>query len=295
MEITNGQMKQRRLQTLAKGVGAAALTIDNKFRAAYGEPEFDRHTDGSYKLGKDGFPKYARNSPYRVAMITLTYRRDGMWEPGHISDLLKHYREWFRRNAKHEAIPECHFVWVMELTEIGRPHYHIVMWMPKGIKPPMPDNQGWWPHGSTQAKFSHSPVGYIIKYASKGETKSGQHLPKKARLWGYGGLKMVERGEVAFALAPRWLKRLAHHESHPVKRVYERVVKTVDYGNGFVHQHVIRKAGWVLKAGIAAGFWFFSPYDYAGFTGNGIALSHRGLIEVLSPDGDVFEIPHEGK
>lgn len=294
MEITSGQMKQKRLERLAKGVGAAALTIDNKFREAYGEPEFQTYPDGRYKLGKDGFPKYAKNSPYRVAMITLTYRRDGMWSEKQIAELLKHYREWFRRNAKDEIIPECHYVWVMELTQIGRPHYHIVMWMPKGIKPPMPDKQGWWSHGSTEAKFAHSPVGYIVKYASKGETKSGSHLPHRARLWGYGGLKMVERGGVAYALAPRWLKGLAHHESHPVKRVYKKVVSRITYACGHVHEHIIRAAGWLLKEGPSRGFWFFSPYEYAGFTGNGIALSHRGHIEVLTPDGDQFHIQHRG-
>lgn len=294
MELTKSQIKQKRLAQLSKGVSAAALAIDTKFREVYGDPEFQTHADGSYKLGKDGFPKYSRTSPYRVAMITLTYRRDGMWEEKHISGLLTHYRNWFKRNAKGQAIPECHYVWVMELTEIGRPHYHVVMWMPRGIRPPMPDKQGWWQHGMTQAKFSHSPVGYIVKYASKGETKSGIHLPYKARLWGYGGLKMVERGDVAFALAPRWLKQLAHHASHPVKRVYERVEKTIRYSGGHVHEKVIRKAGWVLTAGISAGFWFFSPYEYAGFTGDGIALSHQGHIEVLTPDGDSHFIPHRG-
>src|SRR5687768_8116177 len=103
MAITTGQMKQKRLECLAKGVGAAALAIDSKFREAYGDPEFQTHADGSFKLGKDGFPKYARNSPYRVAMITLTYRRDGMWEEDQIAKLLTHYRNWFRRNAKGEA------------------------------------------------------------------------------------------------------------------------------------------------------------------------------------------------
>ncbi|WP_228257991.1 DNA methyltransferase [Pseudoxanthomonas winnipegensis] len=49
----------------------------------------------------------------------------------------------------------------------------------------------------TQAIYARSPVGYITKYASKGETKSGAHLPHKARLWGYGGLLMSERGDVA--------------------------------------------------------------------------------------------------
>ncbi|WP_343227071.1 adhesin [Pseudoxanthomonas sp. PXM04] len=279
LEVTNGQMKQKRLFSLARGVKAAAWAIDEKFASEYGRPE----------LTEAG--KFSRFSPYRTALVTLTYRADGQWQEGQLSALVKHYREWFKRNGKGCAF---HYVWVMELTEIGRPHYHMVIWLPRGVRPPLPDRQGWWPHGMTQAVYARSPVGYITKYASKQETKSGRHLPKGARLWGYGGLKMVERADVAFAQAPRWLKGLIHHESHPVKRVYTCVVKTVRYGNGFVHEQIIRKAGWVLKSGLAAGWWFFSPYDYAGFTGDGIALSHRGHIEVLTPEGDTHFISHRG-
>ncbi len=276
MEVTTSQMKQRRLAQLAKGVKAAALTIDNKFRDAYGDPTF---TDKK---------NYTRDSPYRVALITLTYRHDGMWEPGQLSALIKNYREWFKRHAKGEAIPEFHYVFVMELTEIGRPHYHIVAWFPKGIKPPLPDKQGWWPHGDTQAKYARSPVGYITKYASKAETKSGSHLPKRARLWGYGGLKMVERGEVAFAQAPRWLKGVIHHESFPRKKTIE-VEKVLPSGN----IDKSKFSAWVLGAGLAAGWAFVSPFLYDGFTGNGIALRHTGHIEVLVPGGDNFHILHK--
>lgn len=291
MEITAGQMAQKRLQILSKGVSAVAQTIDAKFRSVYGEPVFRTRADGSFVLGKDGYPKYSKDSPYRVAMVTLTYRRDGMWEAAQIVELLKHYREYFRRHAKEQAIPECHYVWVMEMTEIGRPHYHIVMWMPKGVKPPMPDRQGWWPHGSTQAKYTHSPIGYLAKYTSKHATKSGRHLPKGARLWGHGGLKMVERGPVAFALAPKWLKKLrhVHDDSHPVRRVYERVERIIKFTCGVyqhVHEKVIRKTGWFLTQGDWAGYWHFSPYEFEGLTGNGVALRHLGFIEVLDTSED---------
>ncbi|PZT09759.1 rolling circle replication-associated protein [Stenotrophomonas maltophilia] len=278
MEITTASMKQARLTKLAKGVKASALAIDMKFRDAFGAPILRQG-------GKKGV--YARNSPYRVALITLTYRHDGQWDPGHISALIKHYREWFRRNAKGQGVPEFHYVWVMELTEIGRPHYHIVAWMPKGVTPPLPDQQGWWPHGSTNAVFAKSPVGYITKYASKAESKSGHHLPKGARLWGFGGLKMVERAPVAFATAPRWLKGVIHHESHPKKRHISITEKTK-----FGASITTKVSAWVLTAGLSAGWAFFSPFDYDGFTGTGIALSHRGHIEVLTPDGDQFHIPH---
>ena len=284
MEITKGQMAQKRLFQLVKGVTAAAKAIDDKFRDEYIEPLFEKSIRPGAK-----YPRYHQRSPYRVAMITLTYARDGMWEPGHIVGLIKNYREWFRRNAKQCAIPELHYVWVMEMTEIGRPHYHIVMWMPEGVKPPLPDDQGWWPHGSTEAIFAHSPVGYLAKYASKQESKSGRHMPKGARLWGYGGLKMVERGPVAFALAPTWVKRLVHHESHPVKRVFERVERTLQWTAGVYqhwHEKVIRKSGWFCTRGDARGHWLFSPYELEGFTDGGVLLRSSGVVEILTPYGD---------
>lgn len=294
MEITSGEMKQTRLVKMAKGVVAAALTIDNKFREKYGEPELAMTASGALrKHWRTGQPYYLQSSPYRCAMITLTYAKDGLWDKRHLIDLVKHYREWFKRNGQGESF---HYVWVMELTEIGRPHYHLVAWFPKGVKPPMPDKQGWWPHGMTQAKYAVSPVGYIAKYASKAETKSGKHLPHGARLWGYGGLKMTERSGVAYALAPRWLKGLVHHESHVVKKTYERVVaRVVTHSIGIyqrVHESVVRKSGWFVKSGYGAGNWFFSPFEFEGFTDNSIVLSHRGHIEMLTDEGDSFLIPH---
>lgn len=291
MEITTSAMKQTRIVKMSKGVVAAALAIDNKFRAKHGDPVFAENADGSYKKHwRTKQPHYLPQSPYRCAMITLTYRHDGMWDAKQIATLVMHYRKWFERNGQGESF---HYVWVMELTEIGRPHYHLIAWFPKGIKPPMPDKQGWWPHGMTQAKYAVSPVGYIAKYASKSETKSGSHLPHRARLWGYGGLKMTERPPVAFALAPRWLKGLIHHECHPVKKVFERVVNSITYACGFVHQNVIRKAGWFIKSGYNHGSWFFGPYEYEGFTEHGIALSHRGVIEMLTSEGDEFLFSHK--
>lgn len=279
MIVSSASMKQKRLSTLAKGVKAAGLTIERKFSDLYGHPELTEHAKGL---------RYTRTSPYRAALVTLTYAQDGVWESGHISALMNHYRNWFSRNAKG---CKFHCVWVMELTQIGRPHYHLVIWMPRGVRPPLPDKQGWWPHGMTQAVFAHSPVGYITKYASKGETKSGMHLPKRARLWGYSGLALDERAYIAYALAPRWLKGLIGLESHPAKRSITLHEKG-KYGSTSVN----KVAAWVLlAAGASQGYAFFSPYDYDGFTPDGIALSHRGYVEVLTPDGDAFHIPHRGQ
>ncbi|PZP59148.1 rolling circle replication-associated protein [Pseudoxanthomonas winnipegensis] len=277
MELTTGDMKQSRLRNLAKGVKAAAWTIDNKFLAELGEPRLNRKGDA-----------FLPSSPYRTALITLTYREDGMWAPGHISALIKHYREWFRRHGLGWAF---HCVWVMEFTQLGRPHYHLVAWFPRGVKPPLPDKQGWWPHGDTQAVYARSPVGYITKYASKSTSKSAAHLPKKARLWGYAGLSMEERADIAFAKCPRWLKGLVHPDSHPVKRT----VEVTRYCKGSGNKIVEKCSAWVLLAGMAMGWAFFGPYEYDGFTGNGIALRHKGFVEVMTPDGDAWVLNHEGK
>ena len=61
-----------------------------------------------------------------------------------------------------------HYVWVLELTKRGRPHYHVLFWLPRGISMPKADKQGWWRHGMTNTVPARSPVGYLCKYTSKG-------------------------------------------------------------------------------------------------------------------------------
>ena len=117
---------------------------------------------------------------YRAAMVTLTYGPDEEWEPNDVARLCNHYRMW----ATRRGIRICG-VWVLELTKQDRPHYHLVLFIPRGYTPPLPDKQGWWRKGHTNAKWAHRPVGYIAKYASKG-TYGG--LPAGARLHGHIGL-----------------------------------------------------------------------------------------------------------
>lgn len=278
--ISKSALADKRLKTMVKGVSAAAKAIDDKLRSAV---DFD---DEAFQRA------------YRIALVTLTYRPRVEWDAKHISVLLKHYREYFRRRKQ-----SFNYVWVMELHASGVPHYHIVCWFPrgKGMMPPLPDKQGWWPHGMTNAKWAKSPVGYIVKYASKGESKSGLHLPKGARLWGYGGLVKSERAIVAYATAPKWLKALVPLDSQPAKRVVEQVVETVrEYRTtaGAVRRElervVNRFSAWVCRAGDLAGAWFISPYEYEGFFDDGISVRHRGFVECGMPSGDVFCLAHSG-
>ena len=46
-------------------------------------------------------------------------------------------REWARRKDIF-----IHYVWVLELTKRGRPHYHVLFWLPKGVSMPKADKQG---------------------------------------------------------------------------------------------------------------------------------------------------------
>jgi hypothetical protein len=92
----------------------------------------------------------------------------------------------------------------METTKKGKPHYHLVMWLPRGVIPPLPDEQGWWPHGLTQAAWSTNPIGYCVKYASKGNTGP---IPPHARLYGICGLRRM-RQSFRHRMRPYWLREL---------------------------------------------------------------------------------------
>ena len=148
---------------------------------------------------------------FKVAMVTLTYRDDVEWDKRHISTYIDHVRKWAKRRGH-----QVRYVWVMELTKRGRPHYHVVWWLPKGVSMPMADKQGWWKHGMTNSVWARKPVGYIAKYASKGLAFIGDdapQLPKGARICGYGGLDLPMIDWKCWILCPSWLKDLLGNHS----------------------------------------------------------------------------------
>jgi hypothetical protein len=142
-------------------------------------------------------------------MVTFTYRPEAEWHPNHMRQTTTHYREWFRR----QGVP-FRYQWVLELTKRGVPHYHLLLWVPKGWSVPMADDRGWWPHGMTRTeRCTGSGVGYLVKYATKGPVyRCGEDgaleetpLPPGARLFGVGGLDDLERLTTHRAGLPRWL------------------------------------------------------------------------------------------
>jgi hypothetical protein len=209
---------------------------------------------------------------FRCAFVTATYARDDDWSPRDITRLVDRYQQWGK--SRGFKVP-C--VWVAELMQNGRVHYHLMLWIPQGETPPLPDSQGWWVKGLTNAQWSHSPVGYLAKYASKGSS-SGE-FPKGLRMYGVAGLTMAMRRRTRYALAPTWLKELV-----PVSHGVERVVRRW-YPMGRFATNAERAAGgrW-LKC---RGWWrdlktrvcFRTPWVGEFVPGQGIELSWRGVLQ----------------
>jgi hypothetical protein len=145
----------------------------------------------------------------RVAMLTLTYRSGVEWEGRHVSDWIRLIRQWLKRRG---VAYRC--VWVAEIQEFRKlrqpefhcVHYHLLVWLPRGVKLPMLDVRGWWPHGSTKMEWARDAVGYIAKYVSKGG--ESYRLPKGARMYGVGGLVGEALDEARWWARPSWLREL---------------------------------------------------------------------------------------
>lgn len=149
---------------------------------------------------------------YAPVMVTLTYAGLHQWHPRHLSEALKRVRQWLKRRGH-----GMRYVWVAELQERGAIHYHIVVYFPckqwgNGVRtvedtPPFWDEQGWWPHGSSQSAWAENPIGYIASYVSKINTKD--RLPCGARMHGSGGFDLQERAAMAFHSRPTWVRNLS--------------------------------------------------------------------------------------
>lgn len=149
----------------------------------------------------------------KPAMVTLTYRQVGDWRPEHVSDLLRRVRVWLSRRGH-----RFRYVWVAELQRRGALHYHVLLWLPRGITLPKPDKQGWWPHGSTRIEWARQPAGYLAKYASKLDSKVGIGFPPGARLFGHGGLEDFGRSVAQWFNLPHWAREVCDLAGRAVRR-----------------------------------------------------------------------------
>lgn len=177
----------------------------------------------------------------RAAMLTLTYRDDEEWEPGDVRGLLNRVKVWAERRGGRLS-----YVWTGELTKRGRMHYHVLLWLPKGLTLPKPDKQGWWTKGMTRIEWARCALGYLAKYASKGT--SHLEFPKGARISGWGGLVASLRMVRRWWMLPNWLRSYAPHTED-----FRRAP-----GGGF--------ASWVT------GEWLPSPYQLLGVSRFGVRV-----------------------
>lgn len=155
---------------------------------------------------KGGFRMHA-------VLVTLTYAAIDQWASNDVSRYIKRVSDWLKyRNVR------VLYQWVLELQQRGAPHYHIIFWLPHGMKLPKPDASGQWTHGSSNIKRATRPVGYLVKYATKGGIEEGE-LPKGARLFGVGtgGEASVAHARHRFGL-PTWL-----HDSSEAWQTFKRV------------------------------------------------------------------------
>lgn len=139
-------------------------------------------------------------------MLTATYREGSDYGPRDISGLVRAVRRYFHRAARLRYRSYCsrfRYLWVGELTKRLRPHYHLLIWIPRGIFLPKADTAGWWPHGMTKIEKARNAVGYLAKYASKFTGAMAAAFPKGFRTHAVGGLNDESKRELRWWRAPK--------------------------------------------------------------------------------------------
>lgn len=153
-----------------------------------------------------------------VWMLTLTYRGDNrQWRPEHISRFLDGLRRWHYARTGSRKV---RYAWVAELQGRGVIHYHVIVWLAPGLTPPKPDTawrrtDRWghrhiecpmWPHGMSNRLRSTAPVAYLMKYASKIDSKGVGEFPHGARIHGAGGMDATGRAIRRWVLWPAYVQ-----------------------------------------------------------------------------------------
>lgn len=142
--------------------------------------------------------------------VTLTYRGVDDWTPDHISTATERYRRWCRR----KGVP-CRYTWVAELQQRGAVHYHLMIWLPRGVRMPKWDQETtscgrtcepFWPHGMCNRQAAKQGIAYLMKYLSK--MGKYHEFPKGCRTHSSGGLDDYGRLIRSWSGLPYWVKCL---------------------------------------------------------------------------------------
>lgn len=158
--------------------------------------------------------------------VTLTYVGVEDWRADHMSKAIETFRRWCKSTGV-----ACRYTWVGELQQRGAVHYHLLAWLPRGVRMPKWDiptrkrggyRPAFWPHGMTNTQVAFSGVGYLMKYLSKlGELTK---FPKGIRLYGIGGLDASARAVRTWFNLPEWAK-VSHGVGDLVRKTVGLVIR----------------------------------------------------------------------
>jgi hypothetical protein len=135
---------------------------------------------------------------YKCVLITLTYKNVRDWRPKHISSYIHLVRKYLGKRG-HDLLG----VWKLEMQQRGAVHYHILLWLPKGVTLPFADKQGWWKHGASNQVWVKNAYGYCAKYIGKDEHAL---IPKGARMFSLLGLQAMEKREIRWWNTPSYVR-----------------------------------------------------------------------------------------
>lgn len=139
---------------------------------------------------------HAHRHGLRAVALTLTYAKQGEFSSKHISAFIDNLRR-FAKTTGHR-LP---YLWVLE--QASHLHYHLLVWLPKGVRLPKDRLSRWWRWGSTWVEACRS-AGDWAHYLRKFDGAS--RLPAGARLYGYGGVAADSRVAIHRSGLPQWLK-----------------------------------------------------------------------------------------
>lgn len=214
-QVTSGV--RRTLPTLSKAHALGELNNRRRMR------RMRRVVIASADASRERLERGGRR--YEALFVTLTYREGEQYSTRDISGYVKRTREWLKRRGVLVL-----YQWVLELTKRGRPHYHVLWWVPKGLRLPKPDASGFWDRGLSRIERAYRPVGYLVKYATKGD--AGE-FPKGARLFGVGAQdETVNLTRHRYGL-PIWLFEATASD---VRCVRVARVGWVEKSTGVIHQ-----------------------------------------------------------
>ena len=208
LRASSGEGHAERGEAFSPGLVSIETSGKTLAPSRFGDPRSRRISRMRRKVmaAGDSHKENALRENLEPWFLTLTYAPENRWHPRHVSEFLHELRRWHGDRMR--------YVWVAELQEkrMARSgessahcmHYHIVLWLPRHRRPPKPDKSGMWRHGMSQVERAFQPVGYLLKYASKGG--DGAELPRGARLCGAGGLERAGRLSVRWWLLPRYIR-----------------------------------------------------------------------------------------